>query len=73
MSAASGPDDLRPRLEARLEALRAELSAGHRMMAELDERQRDLRETMLRITGAIQVLEEALLEVGPPDRPPQPA
>jgi hypothetical protein len=64
--------DLRPRLEERLVALRSELAAGHRLLAELEERQRDVHETMLRITGAIQVLEEALADGARCEEPPPP-
>jgi prefoldin subunit 5 len=52
---------VKERLNERLEALRAEFTAGQTMLAELDTRQAELRQTMLRISGAIQVLEELLL------------
>jgi prefoldin subunit 5 len=42
--------------------LRAEFERGQHLMEELDQRRADLRETMLRISGAIQVLEELLNE-----------
>ena len=47
-------------VEQRLRELRAELDAGQRMLADLDARRADLQTTMLRISGAIQVLEELL-------------
>ncbi|MBD2099867.1 hypothetical protein [Leptolyngbya sp. FACHB-261] len=50
------------RLEQRLQALKAEFKAGQDMLAELEAKQASLRETMLRISGAIQVLEEVLSE-----------
>ncbi len=48
------------RLEQRLSELKAEYQAGQKMLAELEAKQADLRQTMLRISGAIQVLEELL-------------
>jgi hypothetical protein len=44
----------------RLQELQTEFEAGQRMLAELGVKQDDLRQTMLRISGAIQVLEELL-------------
>jgi hypothetical protein len=45
-------------MQARLAELREELSAGERALAELDERREHLVTSMLRISGAVQVLEE---------------
>jgi hypothetical protein len=45
-------------MEARLAELRAERDRGEEMLAELQQRQMTLRDTLLRINGAIQVLEE---------------
>jgi hypothetical protein len=56
---------LSQRLEQRLEALRHELETGQKMLAELEARRLGLQETTLRISGAIQVLEE-LLAASPP-------
>jgi hypothetical protein len=47
---------------ARLQALQREYDTGQTMLAELDAKQLDLRQTLLRIAGAIQVLEELLAE-----------
>jgi hypothetical protein len=38
--------------------LRVELEKGQRQMTLLDQRRQELRDTILRISGAIQVLEE---------------
>ena len=57
---------MRDVIEQRLSALKAEFEAGKQMLAELETRQTHLRETMLRISGAIQVLEEML---GPESSP----
>ena len=46
------------RIGARLEELRAEFEAGEKMLAELEGKRERLRESLLRIAGAIQVLEE---------------
>ncbi len=51
---------MRQQLEKRLEELRAELEAGQKMLNELDTKRENLRQTLLRISGAIQVLEEEL-------------
>ncbi len=54
--------------EQRLEDLRKEDESGRRILAETEERAADLRQTLLRISGAIQVLQEGLkAEVGPPE------
>jgi hypothetical protein len=57
---------MRTQLEQRLQALKAEFEAGQKMLADLEAQQARLRETLLRISGAIQVLEE-LLAAAPPD------
>lgn len=49
---------LRPRLETRLQALRAEQAHGQHALRALDQQRAALAETLLRISGAIQVLEE---------------
>jgi predicted nuclease with TOPRIM domain len=46
------------RVQARLEELRAEFETGQRRLAELETQRAQLTETLLRISGAIQVLEE---------------
>lgn len=45
-------------MRERLDQLRAELLKGQQEMARLDLRRQELRDAMLRISGAIQVLEE---------------
>ncbi|NTU41598.1 MAG: hypothetical protein HGA78_00805 [Nitrospirales bacterium] len=54
---------MREKLEKRLSALKAEFESGQKMLAELEAKEAKLRETMLRISGAIQVLEEELAQV----------
>lgn len=46
------------KVQARLSELRAEFDKGQRELAQLDERRQELRNTLFRISGAIQVLEE---------------
>ena len=55
---------MREKLEERLKSLKAELEAGERMLADLEAKRSGLRETLLRISGAIQVLEEELGRTG---------
>jgi ABC-type transporter Mla subunit MlaD len=52
------------KLGKRLQELKAEFDAGQEVMAQLETRQNDLRNTLLRISGAIQVLEELVAENG---------
>jgi hypothetical protein len=47
-------------LEARLQALKQEYEKGQTMLHEAELRRAELGETLLRISGAIQVLEELL-------------
>jgi chromosome segregation ATPase len=47
-------------LEKRLTELREELEKGQTMLTDLKTKENNLREAMLRIQGAIQVLEEEL-------------
>ena len=49
-------------MTARLEALQREYDTGQTMLAELDAKQLDLRQTLLRISGAIQVLQELIAD-----------
>ncbi|MFC4584930.1 hypothetical protein ACFO8L_02515 [Sphaerisporangium corydalis] len=51
---------MRELLEKRVEALREEFHAGQEMLASLDAKRTDLQQTLLRISGAVQVLEELL-------------
>ncbi len=51
-------------LEERLAALRSEYAQGEALAREYERKQQELRETLLRISGAIQVLEEELRKAG---------
>jgi len=51
---------LREQLEQRLSELKAEYETGQKMLAELEAKQTNLQQTLLRISGAVQVLEEML-------------
>ncbi len=55
---------MRERLEQRVRELRQEYAAGQKVLADLKRRQATIRETLLRISGAIQVLEEELGSAG---------
>ena len=63
---------LRQRLEQRLKALQAEFETGQKMLADLEAQRASLRDTMLRLAGAISVLQEEL-DVTPGDNQPEPA
>lgn len=60
---------MKEQLEKRLQSLKTEYEAGQKMLIDLEAKQANLRDTLLRISGAIQVLEEALSETDPPETP----
>ncbi len=51
---------MRSQLESRLQQLKSEYESGQKMVAELEGRVAQLRATLLRIEGAMQVLQEEL-------------
>lgn len=51
---------MQEQIESRIEELKQEFTRGQERYQELDAQQSALRETLLRISGAIQVLEEVL-------------
>lgn len=53
-------DELRQQITNRLAQLHAEYAAGEQQLAALQARTEELHNTMLRISGAIQVLDEML-------------
>lgn len=55
--------DMESRLRQRLAELRAEYDKGQQTLHELDSQAASVRATLLRISGAVQVLAEALGEV----------
>ncbi len=63
---------MREQIQARLVALKHEFDSGQSQLQELERQQTRLRETLLRISGAIQVLDE-LLTMPSQDQSRQPA
>lgn len=57
---------MREQLEQRLQKLRAEFKDGEQTLGELEAQAAAVRQTLLRISGAIQVLEEELGGAGQP-------
>jgi hypothetical protein len=53
---------MREKMEQRQKELKAEFESGQKMLVDLEARQTSIRETLLRISGAIQVLEETLAQ-----------
>lgn len=51
---------MKQQIENRLKSLKAEFAAGQQVLADLEAKQASIRDTLLRISGAIQVLEEEL-------------
>ncbi|HTL90174.1 MAG TPA: hypothetical protein VL134_12300 [Leptolyngbya sp.] len=51
---------MKKQLQQRLQTLQTEFETGQKMLAELEAKQANLRETLLRMSGAIQVLQECL-------------
>jgi len=56
---------MRERMGKRREELADELRRGQEMLASLDAQRAELQQTLLRISGALQVLEELLAPDGP--------
>ncbi|MCP6760393.1 MAG: hypothetical protein NHB32_17005 [Fischerella sp. CENA71] len=54
---------MKEQLEKRLAELKAEFASGEKLMADLEAKQANLRDTLLRISGAIQILEEEISKV----------
>ena len=54
---------MKQQLEQRLQQLKAEFASGQKVLVDLETKQANVRETLLRIQGAIQVLEEELAKV----------
>jgi len=53
---------MKVQLKQRIETLKEEYENGQKMLTDLEAREAELKQTMLRISGAIQVLEEMLEE-----------
>lgn len=51
---------MKEQLEKRITELKSEFEAGQKMLTDLETKQNELKTTLLRISGAIQVLEELL-------------
>jgi hypothetical protein len=63
---------MREQLEKRLDELKAEYDQGEKMLSDLDARREQVRKTLLRISGAVQILEELLKEEGAvAEKPPE--
>ena len=53
---------MQERIKQRLEVLKGEYETGQKALADQEARTAELRHTLLRISGAIQVLEEMIKE-----------
>jgi predicted nuclease with TOPRIM domain len=53
---------MKEQLEKRLAELKSEFEAGQKMLADLEAKKSELQATLLRISGAIQVIEEMLAQ-----------
>ena len=51
---------MKQQLEERLTELKAEFASGEKVLADLEAKQANVRTTLLRIQGAMQVIEEEL-------------
>lgn len=58
-------------MKERLEGLHSELQKGRQRLEALDRERQELRDTMLRISGAIQVIEELLAQQAPASPQPE--
>ena len=55
---------MKQQIEARLAALKQEYTSGQNVLADLHKKEDEVRTTLMRISGAIQVLEEMLGDGG---------
>ena len=63
---------MREILEKRLAELKTEYEQGEKMLSDLDARREQVRQTLLRISGAVQILEEMLkVEDAVAEKPPE--
>jgi septal ring factor EnvC (AmiA/AmiB activator) len=53
---------MKTQLEQRLTELKAEYDAGQKMLAELQTKEQTLKDTLQRISGAIQVIEQEIAQ-----------
>lgn len=53
---------MKQQLQQRLQELKAEYESGKKVLADLEAKQANVRDTLLRMAGAIQVLEEELVK-----------
>jgi predicted nuclease with TOPRIM domain len=60
---------MRGQIQARLEELKKELEAGQAELQKVEMQRTYLHETVLRIGGAVQVLEELLTDGSPANKP----
>ena len=56
---------MKEQIAQRLGVLKAEFDSGQKMLADLEAKQAGLRNTLIRMSGAIQVLEEELAKTSP--------
>jgi predicted nuclease with TOPRIM domain len=61
-----GENAMKEQLEKRLKDLKAEFESGQKMLSELEAKQANVRNTLLRISGAVQVIEEELAKQNQP-------
>jgi hypothetical protein len=63
---------MREQMEARLQQLAADFERGQRRLAESEREHNAIRDTLLRISGAIQVIQEELARQPAPGQDPRP-
>jgi predicted nuclease with TOPRIM domain len=56
---------MRTQLESRLKQLKAEYEAGQRELADLEQKQAAIKQTLDRLNGAIKVIEQQLSQTKP--------
>ncbi|ACL75870.1 MULTISPECIES: hypothetical protein [Ruminiclostridium] len=59
---------MKEKIEERIKELKGEFENGQKMLEELDAKRAGLNQTLLRISGAIQALEELMPEENVPEQ-----